>query len=44
MTYYFFFMVPKVFLEAFDGICNARFLKKKTLNKIFKNVKNVKKT
>jgi len=27
MTYYFFFVVPKVLLEAFDGIFDARFLK-----------------
>ena len=29
MTYYFFSMVPKVLLEAFDGIFYAHFLKNK---------------
>jgi len=39
MTYYFFSVVPKVLLEAFDRIFDARFFKnKKTLRKI-KNVK-----
>jgi len=27
MTYYFFSVVPKVLLEAFDGIFDARFFK-----------------
>jgi len=29
MTYYLFAVVPKVLLEAFDGIFNARILKNK---------------
>jgi len=38
-------VVPKVLLEAFDGIFNKRFLKKykKKLRKILKTLKNVKK-
>jgi len=39
MTYYFFSVVPKVLLEAFDGIFDAYFFKIKNVQQNKKNVK-----